>query len=195
MDAPTARYDDVAHRFREHARSHGRDVVPQPATAEEIAAAELALSCQFPDSYRWFQLQFGDFAHGPLDVYSVKPVEPPGRNIVGINLEERSDSYPPLPPHLIAFSDCGNGDLYCFDTSARAGDECPVVWWDHAADETQQPEPAGATFIDWLETELQECETADAEAPRARLDALRAVHLSWLRDWLQPPPSNNLRSL
>ena len=163
-------------------------MVPQPATAEEIAAAEVALSCQFPDSYRWFQLQFGDFADGPLDVYSVKPVEPPDRNIVGINLEERSEAYPPLPPHLIAFSDSGGGDLYCFDTAQREGGECPVVWWDHAADETQQPVPAGATFIDWLETELQECEAADAEAPQARLDALRTLHLSWLRDWLQPPP-------
>jgi hypothetical protein len=66
-------------------------------------------------------------------------VEPPSVNIVGINLDARRHGYPLLPPHLIAFSDSRGGDLCCFDTSALAHGECPIVWWDHEGTEAQQP--------------------------------------------------------
>jgi SUKH superfamily protein len=128
---PIPRYHDIAELFRAHARSEGADVVPRPTTHTELTAAEEALGCQFPDSYRWFQLEFGNVAHGPVDIYSVLTPEPSGVNIVGINLDARHDAYPRLPAHLIAFSDSGGGDLLCFDTSIRRDGECPVVWWDH----------------------------------------------------------------
>lgn len=60
-----------------------------------------------------------------------------------------------LPPHLIAFSDSGS-DSYCFDSSASQGGECPVVWWDHQGDETQRPQRAGTSFLDWLSAEVRE---------------------------------------
>jgi hypothetical protein len=139
------RYEDIAHLFRARARSRGGDVVPRPATHEELAAAEEALGCRLPASYRSFQLEFGNVAHSPVDIYSVRTPEPSELSIVGINLDERHDTYPPLPAHLIAFSDSGGGDLLCFDTSVLHDGENPVVWWDHEGDETQRPEPAASS--------------------------------------------------
>jgi len=143
----------VSRRFRELAGSADCEAILEPATVEEVSAAERALGCRFPDGYRWFQLEFGDFAHGPLDIYSVRG---DGLPIVSINLDARRDGYPRLPAHLIAFSDSGSGDLCCFDTSAMAEGECPVVWWDHAGGEAQSPERAASSFLDWLAAEVRE---------------------------------------
>ncbi|HEU4342460.1 MAG TPA: SMI1/KNR4 family protein [Candidatus Binatia bacterium] len=184
METPTKRYRDVARLFGEHARSQGRKASPEPATPEEISAAERALGCRFPDSYRWFQLEFGDFPDGPLDIYSVRTVEPPTMNIVGINLDARHNGYPLLPPHLIAFSDSGS-DLCCFDTSALEDGECPIVWWNHAGNEAQRPERAGPSFLDWLAAEVRERAAEEKWSYLRRLASnLRAVR-SFARDVLR----------
>jgi hypothetical protein len=182
VSRPTPRYHDIAELFRAHARSEGADVIRRPATHAELTAAEEALGCQLPDSYRWFQLEFGDAVHSPVDIYSVLTPEPSGLNIVGINRGERHDTYPRLPVHLIAFSDSGGGDLLCFDTSIRHDGECPVVWWDHEGDETQHPERAASSFLDWLEQELHEIA---AEPRGSHLSMLPHVYLQWIRQWLK----------
>jgi hypothetical protein len=177
-----SRYQDIARLFRAQARSEGADVVPRPATQEELAAAEEALGCQLPVSYRSFQLEFGDAADSPVDIYSVRTPEPSEANIVGINLDARHDLYPRLPSHLIAFSDNGGGDVLCFDTSVLHDGENPVVWWDHERDEAQHPELAASSFLDWLERELHE---RAAEPKGSRLAWLPDVYLGWIRTWLK----------
>jgi hypothetical protein len=184
-DTPTKRYRQVARQFFEYARSQNSKVVPQPASAEDLQAAEAALACRFPDSYRWFQLEFGELEHGPLDVYGVRRGASAAISIVAINLEERREGYPPLPLHLIAFSDSGGGDLCCFDTSLLENGECPVVWWDHEDDETQTPEPAAASFLDWLETEVRESAT---EAKSARFSWMTNVVGAFARDVFRNRP-------
>jgi hypothetical protein len=176
------RYEDVAHLFRARARSWGADVVPQAATHEELAAAEGALGCRFPASYRSFQLEFGDALHGPVDIYGVRTSEPSELNIVRINLLERHDASPRLPAHLIAFSDSGGGDLLCFDTSALNDGEARVVWWDHEGDEAQRPELAASSFLDWLERELHEM---PAKPRGSHLAVLPRLYLGWIRTWLK----------
>jgi hypothetical protein len=175
---PSDRYVDVARRFRDA----GRGATFVPATREDVDAAQRALACRLPESYVWFQLEFGDVAKGPLDVYTVRPLEPPNQNIVAINLEERRDARPALPPHLIAFSDNGGGDFCCFDTSAMKDGETPVVWWDHEADEDQVPEPAAASFLDWIEAELRE---RAGEEPGSLLENMGPIYQSWLSEWLR----------
>ena len=182
MEAPTQRYRDLARRFREQALPHREGAVFEPATSAELAGAEEALGCRFPASYGWFQLEFDDWPQGPLDVYSVRRPQTGRYNIVGINQDERTDACSPLPPHLIAFSDNGGGDLCCFDTAALQGGECPVVWWDHEGDETQEHEVAAPSFLDWLEAELKE---RAEEAPGSLLDSLPHVYQQWMREWFK----------
>jgi hypothetical protein len=179
---PAPRYHDIAHLFRAHARSEGADVVSRPATHEEFAAAEEALGCRLPDSYRWFQLEFGDAANSPVDIYSVRTPEPSGVNIVAINLDARHELFPRLPAHLIAFADNGGGDLLCFDTTVLHDGESLVVWWDHEGDEAQHPELAASSFLDWLERELHE---RAAEPRGSRLAWLPHIYLEWIRTWLK----------
>jgi hypothetical protein len=182
MRQPTERYVEVARLFRESAHAEGRPLVVEPATTEDLTAAEAALGCRFPESYHWFQLEFGWVSTGPIDIYTVLKLEEPAVNIDGINLEERRDAHPALPAHLIAFSDSGGGDFCCFDTSAFTDGECSIVWWDHEQDEDQTPEAAGASFLDWLEAELQE---RAAEEKGSLLDSLGHVHQTWLNEWLK----------
>ena len=181
MEKPTQRYQDVARLFREHARLQDPETIFEPATSEELSAAEEALGCRFPASYGWFQREFGYFPNGPLDIYSVRGAEPPSVNIVGINVEVR-DGYLPLPPHLILFSDSGGSDFYCFDTSALERGECPIVWWDHEGSEVRPPELVAPSFLDWIEAELRE---RAAEAKESLLDSVGYVHLDWIRNWLK----------
>lgn len=182
MRQPTERYVEVARLFRESAAPEGKTLAVDPATVEELAAAEAALGCRFPESYHWFQLEFGQVSTGPLDIYTVRKLDEPAMNIVGINLEERQDAHPALPAHLIAFSDSGGGDFCCFDTSAFKDGECPIVWWDHELDDDQIPEAAGASFLDWLEAELRE---RAAEEKGTLLDSLGYGHQAWLTEWLK----------
>lgn len=180
MPPPSDRYVEVARQFREAAG--GESLSCTPATPEHISAAQQALGCQFPDSYVWFQLEFGDVANSPLDIYSVRPIEPPNQNIVAINLEERREAHPALPVHLIAFSDSGGGDFVCFDTSAMKDSETPIVWWDHEGDEDQVPEAAAASFLDWIEAELRE---RAEEEPHSLLEHMGPMYQSWLSEWLK----------
>jgi hypothetical protein len=185
VDRPTPRYHKVADLFRAQARSDGADLTARPVTPDELAAAEQALGARLPDSYRWFQLEFGNVARGPVDIYSVRTPELSELDIVGINLDERHNAYPRLPAHLIAFSDSGGGDLLCFDSSVRHDGECMVVWWDHEGDEGQRPEPAASSFLDWLERELRE---RAAEPKGSHLRFLPSLYLGWIRDWLKKRP-------
>ena len=178
---PSERYNEIARSFRE---ATDDPLKTSPATFDEVTAAQDALGCRFPDSYVWFQLEFGRAPDGPLEIYTVRPTEPATdeRNIISINLEERTNAWPPLPAHLVAFSDSGGGDLLCFDTSALRDGECPVVWWDHELDDDQRPEPAAPSFLDWIEAELRE---RASEEPGSILDSLGHVHRSWLRQWFK----------
>jgi hypothetical protein len=180
MPPPSDRYVDVARQFRE--ASGGESLTCDPATPEQLAAAQEALGCRFPDSYVWFQLEFGDVANGSLDIYTVRPLEAPNQNIVAINLDERREAHPALPAHLIAFSDNGGGDFCCFDTSAMKDGETLIVWWDHESDEHQIPEPAAASFLDWIETELRE---RAEEEPHSLLENMGPMYQSWLAEWLK----------
>lgn len=129
------------------------EYVPDPATDADIATAEQELGCTFPDSFKWFQKEFGAYS-GFTDIYGVKALPSPLKNIVGITMSERHECYPPLLAHLIPFSDNSGGDSYCLDTSRLMKGNCPVVFWDHEGDEKQTPEQRAAGFLDWLEEEL-----------------------------------------
>jgi hypothetical protein len=179
MPQPTDRYRAVASLFREAGRS---EMTTDRATIEELTAAQADLGCRFPDSYTWFQLEFGQVERHALEIYSVRRLDPPARNIVGINLEERREGRPALPPHLIAFTDSGGGDFCCFDTTRFEDGECAIVWWDHEAGDDQQPEAAAPSFLDWIETELRE---RASEEPGSLLDSLGPLYQSWMREWMK----------
>jgi SMI1/KNR4 family protein SUKH-1 len=159
-------YGEVARLFREH--GGGERIVPRPAALPQIEDAERALGAPLPESFRKFQLEFGECENAPIDIYSLLPAEQPGLNLVSINLEARTEMGPRLPAYLIAFSDNGAGDLLCFDTRTISGNEAPVVYWDHELDEGQTPEPVALSFVEWLRVELEEriAEEQDAHLVR-----------------------------
>ena len=153
MSQPTDRYNSVAQLFRQKALT---SFTVDPATDEEITAAEQQLGHPLPDSYKWFQKEFGNFGGAFPDIYSARVPAEGMQNIVGINFSERSDYFPRMPTHLIAFSDNSGGDSYCFDTTQFKSGKCAVVFWDHEGDEEQTPEVVAADFAEWLEEELNE---------------------------------------
>jgi SMI1-KNR4 cell-wall len=150
-------HEDVARLFRSAAAgAGGADVVPRPATPAQIETAERALGSALPESFRQFQLEFGDCQYAPVDIYRVLPAEPPALNLVSINLDARTEMGPRLPSFLIAFSDDGGGNYFCFDTRAASESEAPVVVWDHELDEDQTPDLVAPSFVEWLRRELEE---------------------------------------
>ena len=180
MGTPSRRYEDAVRFFRAYASAERMTLVAHPATPAEIDEAERALGAVFPDSFRWFQLEFGDCQGGPLDIYTARSAQPSAFDIVGINRDARAELHPRLPAHLIAFSDNGGGDYVCFDTTRREANECPVVWWDHEQDEQQVPAPAAPSFLDWLEGELRE---RAAEERGSLLDSF--PYKDWIASWFR----------
>jgi hypothetical protein len=86
MTSFSAAYEDVARLFHAAAAGvGGRDVVPHPVAQDQIAAAERELGAALPESFRLFQLEFGDCQHAPIDIYSALPAEAPGLNLVTIS--------------------------------------------------------------------------------------------------------------
>jgi hypothetical protein len=152
LDSKAEHYKRLADRVRQAAFPK---YVPGPAADADIATAEQELGCTFPDSFKWFQKEFGAYS-GFTDVYGVKPLPAPQQNLIGITIFERHKGYPLVPAHLIPFSDSGSGDFFCLDNSRFADGECPVVFWDHEGDENQIPEELAANFLDWLEKELDD---------------------------------------
>jgi SMI1-KNR4 cell-wall len=153
----SAAYEDVARLFHAlGAGAGGTQVVPHPVAQDQIEVAERALGAALPHSFRLFQLEFGDCQHAPFDIYSALPAEAPGLNLVTINVKARTALVPCLPAYLIAFSDDGGGNYYCFDTRAVGESEAPVVVWDHELSEDQSPEPIALSFVEWLRRELEE---------------------------------------
>ena len=182
-NTPSRRYQDVAQLFRRYASSRRMSLAARPADVEALDRAERELGALFPMSYRWFQLEFGDFEDGPIDIYTVRhPVGQYSTYIVDQNFEERTESRPRLPARLIAFSDNGGGDLLCFDTVRVENGECPVVWWDHEQDERQQLVEAAPSFLDWIEQSLQELAAEESGGFR---DALSHIHDQWMTEWTQ----------
>ena len=180
-DTPSRRYQDVARFFRAYAAEQKMQLVPRPANVEDIDRAERELGAQFPMSYRWFQLEFGDVEHSPLDIYTVQtPQRPYSKHVIETNLQERTEAGPRLPAHLIAFSDNGGGDMLCFDTTRPEDGEYPVVWWNHEMDEDQEPEDAASSFLDWIEQELKEM--AAEERPSV-LGVLPNIYKQWMDEW------------
>ena len=159
----TSGYDESARLFRAYVGASKAAVIPRPATPEEIDAAERALGAPLPDSFQRFQLEFGDCQNSPIHIFTVRSADPRASNIVAANLAERTVPGARLPAHLIAFSDDGAGDLFCFDTRAFSGNEAPVVVWDHELNQDQTPEPVAPDFAYWLRGEIEERVTEDRE--------------------------------
>ncbi len=146
------RYTKAIQLFKDNAYSN---FSINPAIEKEIEIAETELEVKFPDSYKAFQLEFGDFDWGILEIYSVKKLANGIIGIVNITFSERTECHPNMPNHLIPFSGNGGGDSYCFDTSNFIDTECPIVFWDHTDSENQMTEVVAKDFIEWIENEIE----------------------------------------
>jgi hypothetical protein len=104
-----------------------------PATSEEITAAENALDCHFPEELRSLLKE----SNGVTGEYSL-PLAWSIDRIVAGNREFRTtpafrELYMPFD-HLLFFGDAGNGDQFAFailDGQVRSQD---VFMWDHEND-------------------------------------------------------------
>jgi hypothetical protein len=121
----------------------------QPPSEQEIVQAESELGASFPSSYRRFIAEIGA-SDWPEAILGLGHNIAPGDDVVLTNLSERSEMWPPMPLHLLAFSPDGWGNHYCIDTLAVADGDGPVVLWNHNLAEDQVPEVTHQSFLDWL---------------------------------------------
>jgi hypothetical protein len=147
-----ARFENVATLIRQHTPAGWLDGGVDGA---EIAQCEQRLGVQLPNSYRWFLREFGTGCF-PDYIYGIHHGSLPGLKVEHHTQAERHQCEPPIPQHLIPFSPDGWGNHYCLDTSRLSEGECPVVFWNHAGADDQQPEQTHSTFLDWLEEKARE---------------------------------------
>jgi cell wall assembly regulator SMI1 len=143
------RYEDVSARLRRSPEAE----TGVGASPEEIERAERKLSAQLPGPYKRFLREFGWGGVGHWEVFGLGRDVPPYLDLVHVTLEERTEFRPRLPPHLVPIMNDGAGNHHCLDTSAvKDGDECPVVFWDHAHElaESQTPTELAPDFTAWL---------------------------------------------
>lgn len=146
------RFEDVAALIRQYTPA---DWLDGGVGTAEIDGCEEGLGVRLPDSYRWFLCEFG-IGCFPQEIYGIHHGPLPGFKVECHAQGERHQCEPPMPHHLIPFSPDGWGNHYCLDTSRLSDGECPVVFWNHAGGEDQQPEQTHSTFLDWLEENARE---------------------------------------
>lgn len=154
-------YSDVAKKFREIA---GAGLKASPASTEELAIAESDLNIAFPESFRRFQLEFGDYGWPDIEIWSVCKPSSSERNIVGVYNWYRGggdmdSGIRSLPSHLIPFADSYTidaPDAYCFDTSNKIEGEFSIVFWPSSLQGDDAPKLVANNFLEWLNNELND---------------------------------------
>ncbi|MGE0713438.1 MAG: SMI1/KNR4 family protein [Planctomycetota bacterium] len=116
-----------------------------PATEEQIRAAEETLSIELPPSYKTFLRLHNGGSVWDTSLYGVSSDD--GYDLAVLNVRGRQEG---LPEHLIGFAATLTGDVWCFDISAAdEGDgEAPVCLID-----VQQGQviPAARDFLEFLD--------------------------------------------
>lgn len=126
------------------------------ASSSEIAEASCLLNVEFPTSYRIFLEKYGWARLIYDELYGVGRHVPRHLDLVAVTLAEREKFSPILPRHLIPILPDGSGSHYCLDTSKSSQGECPVVFWDHNANEEQVPEVVDRDFGSWIARHVAE---------------------------------------
>ncbi len=127
---------ELVERVRRRLRDHENTCqIAGPVTESAICAAEEALGCTFPPSYRTFLRTFGGIAIPPHlgivhDFVGVTPVSTDATDVVRRTLEARAERK--LADHLVVV---GMGaqfqEWFCLDTSrSTSAGEYPVLMFD-----------------------------------------------------------------
>jgi len=119
------------------------------ASVEEIADCERELGVRFVGSFADYLQAYGWLNVGANEIYGLGTIEV-WRRLKEMTLSERTEMYPPLPLHLVAFYNDGFGNQHCLDSSAVVEGEQRIVFWNHEAGPDQAPEPIANSFADWL---------------------------------------------
>jgi cell wall assembly regulator SMI1 len=135
------------------------------ATEVEIRQAEVQLGVTFPPTYAAFLREVGWLSVDYLQTFGLGRGTPDHYELVRCVLDERHVGHPHIPPHLLPFRNDGGGNHYCLDTSQKNEQgECPVVFWDHEAEEgpDQTPAQVAPDFHTWLLDELRDLSVEQA---------------------------------
>jgi len=130
------------------ARAAGVDVwVSGPATPEQVSQLELQLGVSLPASYRRFLLSVGALSLHESVVAGIieqDPLAESGGSLFGETSRSRQDEH--FPTTLLVVQPDDEAP-YCLDTSARSGEEMPVVCYQV---HTRSAMQIASSFEDWL---------------------------------------------
>lgn len=130
-----------------------------PATLEELENIEHELGIRFPNSYREFQLEVGDFCHNSIEVFTVSSSNVCSDSILEMRkyiskygddafTQAYNGEIPDIPENFIPFSYSGN-NYYCFDIQNSTEGECPIVLFG------DEPMVVADNFVDWFINEIE----------------------------------------
>jgi hypothetical protein len=142
--------------LRDRLRSFAIQQFGRGVPADEVAVLERQLGNPLPESYASFLREFGWGGVEHLEIYGAGRDVPPYLDLAKVTHSERTEMLPRLPVYLVPVMNDGGGNHYCLDTRSFDGKECPVVFWDHALGESQDPPIVGVTFSSWLKAELDQ---------------------------------------
>jgi hypothetical protein len=125
---------ELVERVHRRLKDDNKCVVAGPVGESEISAAEVALGCTFPPSYRTFLRTFGGLhipTHLPVhDFVGLTATVAPAGDVVHHTLAARAERG--LPMHLVVVGmGAGYQEWFCLDTAHPTSDgEYPVVMFD-----------------------------------------------------------------
>ena len=141
-------------KLRASLRSHPSPSFGAGARESEIQEAERQLGVPIKGSYRLFVLEFGWGGAGPYELFGLGAGVPRYLELVSMTHSEREEMGLHLRHSLLPIMNDGGGNLYCVDTAA--GDEPPIVFWDHEGSEDQVVDVDGSSFADWFKERVDE---------------------------------------
>lgn len=126
------------------------------ATEQEIEEAAMCLGIRFPDQYADYLRRVGWVSCSDFELFGLGKGIPSFLDVVSNTIKERHHLHPHIPTFLLPVMADGAGNHYCLFVEGPNKDK--VGFWDHEHEdeENQQPEIVGLSFVDWLNSYIND---------------------------------------
>lgn len=123
-----------------------------PADESDIILFERKYAIILPEDYKNLLRIYngvGLFGTNVYGIYQPDRINSLEENFIFEHFQVQNE----MPLYLVPFSPDGGGNHYCFDIRFHQENSCPVVFWQHDYNYTDNdpPEVTNSTFLDWVQ--------------------------------------------
>lgn len=123
----------------------------EPVGTQLIDDFEKKFNIKLPNDYRFFLSKHNGATLLGTSIYGILPKDS-SNSLEGNYIFEHNEVGNEMYAYLVPFSPDGGGNHYCFDSRFHNQESCPVVFWQHDYNysEDDMPEVTNESFVSWV---------------------------------------------